>query len=181
MPLFVITNYGSMVMNDENKMNNDAKTRKKLITEFEPSTYEDWYKAAEKSFKGKPVEKLISKTYEGIDVKPIYNKTDIEELSHLDNEFAGFGPYIRGTHFTGYKTNPWLISQEINYAYAEEFNQAVRYDLNRGQSAVHIKLGYPGYDKEYQNGTAINTQDDFKKAFDGIGPEQISALCRCRH
>lgn len=165
-----------MVMTDE-LMKNDDKTRKKLIAEFEPSTYEDWYKAAEKSLKGKPVEKLIGKSYEGIDIKPIYNNSDIEGLEHIGNEYAGFAPFVRGSRPDGYKTETWKIAQRIPYPDPAELNKALNKDLERGQNAIYFTLDEassngidPLTDNEGLsfNGTSISTIEDIETALKNI-------------
>ena len=76
--------------------------------EFPVPSYEAWRKEAEATLAGAPFEKkLVTRTFEGIDVQPIYRKDDLAGLSHLGS-LPGQTPYIRGTH----TTNRWEISQE---------------------------------------------------------------------
>jgi len=101
------------------------------LDEFEPTSYEAWRKEAEASLKGAPFEKkLISKTYEGIDLQPIYNKEDIADATFA-NSLPGFAPFLRGDDALGYQTEPWDICQKLNYATPREFNSAARHDLLR--------------------------------------------------
>jgi hypothetical protein len=55
----------------------------RLFSEFPHQTYEEWRQVAEKSLKGASFEKkLFSKTYEEIDLQPIYWQKDVDNLSH---------------------------------------------------------------------------------------------------
>src|SRR5699024_12789570 len=50
-----------------------------LITKMKTTTFDkindkQWEEVAVKSLKGKPLEQLITKTLEGIDIKPLYKK-----------------------------------------------------------------------------------------------------------
>ena len=70
------------------------KNEKKLFAEFQPSTYREWYAEAEKLLKGAPFEKkMFTKTPEGITLKPIYTKDDID----FETSLPGFDDYVRGT------------------------------------------------------------------------------------
>ena len=48
-----------------------------LFDEFPPATYEQWRKIAEESLNGAPFERrLITSTYEGVDIQPLYGPGD---------------------------------------------------------------------------------------------------------
>lgn len=109
-----------------------------LAADFSPPSYEEWKKTAEEHLKGVPFEKaLVTRTYEEIDLQPIYCKTDIENLPHLKGK-PGFGNYARGTRAEGYLENAWDISQAITAGLPEDFNTALKRDLERGQTAVRL-------------------------------------------
>lgn len=112
--------------------------REHLFDEFSPATYEAWRAAAEKTLKGASFDKkLITRTYEGIDLQPIYRQEDSADIPHT-NTMPGFPPYIRSTHVTGYCVIPWAISQEIPYATPKAFNEALRADIERGQDTLNL-------------------------------------------
>ena len=113
---------------------------KGFFPEFPPSTYEEWLREAVASLKGAPFEKLISKTYEEIDLQPIYGAKDVEDLPHMDS-LPGFPDYVRGTTFGGYVLKAWDICQEIASPTPEEFNEAAVHDLGRGQNAPQAGPG----------------------------------------
>ncbi len=113
------------------------------FSEFPPVSYDEWRKAAEKALKGAPFEKrLITRTYEGISLQPIYRQEDIQGLPHLDG-LPGFAPYARGADALGYVSRSWDVAQELPYATPATFNAALRTDLERGQNAINLVLDAP--------------------------------------
>ncbi|MCP4213291.1 MAG: methylmalonyl-CoA mutase [bacterium] len=105
---------------------------------FSPPSYEEWKAAAELHLKGVPFEKaLVTRTYEGLDLQPIYCKEDIADLPHL-KEKPGFNDFVRGTSAAGYLNRPWDICQKINVRTPGEFNEALKKDLKNGQTAVYL-------------------------------------------
>ncbi|MBI1878750.1 MAG: acyl-CoA mutase large subunit family protein [Chloroflexi bacterium] len=155
----------------------------RLLSEFPHLTYEVWRQAAEQALKGAPFDKkLITPTYEGIDLQPIYRQEDVAGLPHL-NSWPGFSPYVRHSRASGSVGEPWLICQELPYSTAEEFNNALRHDLARGQTAIHLLLDKAtllGQDPDEawvgdvgQGGLSIATLDDLAKALAEVDLERI--------
>lgn len=70
---------------------------------------EEWAKLAAEDVKGKPVESLIKKSPEGIEVKPIYTAEDVKGLDVA--QIPGVFPYTRGVRATMYTAKPWTIRQ----------------------------------------------------------------------
>lgn len=104
-------------------------------------TYEEWKAAAESALEGAPFEKkMITKTYEGIDLQPIYTKDDVSNLEETLHNLPGQRPFIRTTEVLGYKITPWQIAQEIAYPLPFMFNEALRYDLERGQTRIVLQI-----------------------------------------
>ncbi len=117
-----------------------ANGQERLLQDFPFTSYEEWRQAAEQMLKGAPFEKkLVTRTYEGINVQPIYWPDHAEGLDHL-NSFPGFPPYVRGAAVAGYQERPWDVAQELPYGTAEAWNRAARYDLERGQTAINLAL-----------------------------------------
>ncbi|MGE4559175.1 MAG: methylmalonyl-CoA mutase family protein, partial [Desulfobulbus sp.] len=109
-----------------------------ILKDFPANSHAEWMTAVEKQLKGKPFEKtLVKKTYEGIDIQPMYFMQDLEGLPLIDT-LPGESPYMRGTTASGNVVNAWNIAQEITLADAEEFNRAAQYDLTRGQNSLNI-------------------------------------------
>ncbi len=111
-----------------------------LAADFTPPTYEEWKKVAEKDLKGVPFEKkLVTKTLEDIKLNPLYTRGDIEDIKFKD-ELPGTGSFVRGFTASGYRGKEWEVCQNIPYADAEEFNAALKHDLERGQTAISLTL-----------------------------------------
>ncbi|MEF2094545.1 methylmalonyl-CoA mutase family protein [Bacillus sp. CFBP9009] len=116
---------------------------KKIVgefSEFEIPSYEQWRDLTEKSLKGASFEKrLITETYEGILLQPMYRKEDAANLPFLQS-LPGMAPFTRGT-----KTliNGWEINQEINVGIPTSFNKVARHDLSKGQTSLNIVLDTP--------------------------------------
>ena len=90
-----------------------------------------WRKTVENELKGAPFDKkLLTKTFEGITLKPLYTRADL----------AGREPRP-GSRRT--RLGAWEVAQEIAAATAEEFNAKLREDLMGGQNAVVLRMDTP--------------------------------------
>lgn len=108
-----------------------------LFSEFAPNTYNEWREAAEESPRGASFEEsLVTRTYEGIDLKPIYFPEDAAAIAH-QHTTPGVFPYVRGTQAA---PRPWLIAQESRYTSPEALNHQLRHDLAHGQTALNLNL-----------------------------------------
>ena len=129
-------------MTDASQISGEIKLDKEfnLGDDFSPPSYQEWKDVAEQALKGANFDKkLVTKTYEGIDLQPIYTSEDLKGLSHLKQK-PGFSGNIRGTYASGYLKQPWEISQTVSASSAEEYNKALKNDLQRGQSGLTILL-----------------------------------------
>lgn len=106
-----------------------------------------WRKTVEAELKGAPFDKkLLTKTFEGITLKPLYTRADLagreEHLAALAKP-AGAAPFLRGTRAGGYAGNAWEVAQEIAASTAEELNAKLREDLMGGQTAAVLRMDTP--------------------------------------
>ncbi len=109
-----------------------------LKDDFPVTTYDEWKAVVEKDLKGVPFEKkLITKTYEGIDLQPIYNDFDIEDLP-FTSEMPGFKNHLRGSSTSGYIFNNWELTQRIYTNDLNEFNTSLKNDIDNGLNAIYI-------------------------------------------
>lgn len=153
-----------------------------LFSDFPPHSYEAWRKATEKVLKGAPFEKkLVTKTYEEIDLQPLYRLEDTTDLPYV-RSLPGFAPYLRGTVPAGHVAKPWEVCQELPYGTPKAFNDALRSDLERGQTAVNLVVDEAtraGLDADQapadrvgQGGVSLSSIDDFAQALEGVDLEQ---------
>ncbi len=153
-----------------------SKENNRFFDEFDFPSYDDWKNAAVSALKGVPFDKVMfTDTYEGIKLKPIYNKEDLHSVNHLAQEFPGFYPFNRGGQADGYKADAFEICQNIPYPKAEDFNSALKHDLTRGQNSIKLNIEkacaiHEDFAVEDLSGmeVCIATADNMKSALDGI-------------
>ncbi|MGO4888525.1 methylmalonyl-CoA mutase family protein [Anaerobacillus sp. MEB173] len=153
------------------------------ICEFPIPSYEEWRKVTEKSLKGASFEKkLLTHTYEGITLEPMYRKENIQGIPHLDS-LPGSAPYVRGTKPVFKDAKAWDVSQEICETLPEQFNEVVKHDLDRGQTSLNIVLDqatFSGYDADEapellgsKEGVSISSLTDLRQALADIDLTKI--------
>jgi len=94
--------------------------------QFQSVTYEDWLKAAEAQLKGKPIENIFSKTYEGLVIKPLYDAND----SQANLALRDFSNRKKG----------WNIAQLVIGDTPEELNRQLLQAIKRGQNSLHFSV-----------------------------------------
>ncbi|MED5226592.1 MAG: methylmalonyl-CoA mutase, partial [Pseudomonadota bacterium] len=123
-------------------------------------------------------------TPEGIDIKTLYEESDINSLDFL-HTWPGIPPYVRGPYPTMYTTKPWTVRQYAGYSTAEESNAFYRRNLAAGQKGLSVAFDlatHRGYDSDHPRvsgdvgmaGVAIDSILDMRQLFDGIPLDQMS-------
>src|SRR5262245_61037351 len=103
-----------------------------LRDDFPPAGYEEWRALAEADLQGAPFEqKLVSHTYEGIDVQPVYSRRD-RPADDDPMGFPGLPPFVRGSRPLGAVRTGWDLRQEHAHPDPAETNRAVLDDLQGG-------------------------------------------------
>jgi methylmalonyl-CoA mutase len=121
---------------------------------------------------------------EGIKIKAIFSKEDLEEMGHLGFS-AGIPPYLRGPYSTMYLMRPWTIRQYAGFSTAEESNAFYRKNLAAGQKGLSVAFDlatHRGYDSDHPRvqgdvgkaGVAIDSVLDMKILFDQIPLDKMS-------
>ena len=132
----------------------------------------------------KPVEGEEWLTAELIPVKPVYTKSDLEGMEHLDY-VAGLPPFLRGPYSAMYPMRPWTIRQYAGFSTAAESNAFYRRNLASGQKGLSVAFDLPthrGYDADHERvvgdvgkaGVSICSIEDMKVLFDGIPLNKMS-------
>ncbi|MBT0811907.1 methylmalonyl-CoA mutase [Litoribacter ruber] len=123
-------------------------------------------------------------TAENIQVKPIFEASDIQSIEHLSFA-AGLPPYLRGPYSTMYVMRPWTIRQYAGFSTAEESNAFYRRNLAAGQKGLSVAFDlatHRGYDSDHPRvqgdvgkaGVAIDSILDMKVLFDQIPLDKMS-------
>ncbi|MGE5491970.1 MAG: methylmalonyl-CoA mutase [Actinomycetota bacterium] len=151
---------------------------------FNSNNLDAWEKAAAKQAPGGDIQNLNWVTPEGLTVKPLYTKKDVEGLPNADT-LPGFEPFLRGPQPTMYAVKPWTIRQYAGFSTAEESNAFYRKALAAGGQGVSVAFDlatHRGYDSDNPRvvgdvgkaGVAIDSVEDMKILFDGIPLDKIS-------
>jgi methylmalonyl-CoA mutase len=92
-----------------------------LAADFAPATFEDWRKLVDGVLKGAPFEKLVSKTYDGLAIAPIYPRA--RNASPIAGRPAAA---------------PWQIMQRIDHPDAKKANAQALHDLDNGATGLTL-------------------------------------------
>ena len=126
------------------------------------------------------------KTDTGIELDPLYTKTDIEDIDEKEDiGFPGEYPFTRGVYPTMYRSRLWTMRQYAGFGTAEETNKRFRYLLDQGQTGLSVAFDLPtqiGYDSDNELaqgevgkvGVAIDTLADMETLFDQIPLDKVS-------
>ncbi|MFO0958873.1 MAG: methylmalonyl-CoA mutase [Isosphaeraceae bacterium] len=143
-----------------------------------------WEKAAAKSAPGGDASSLGWRTPEGIDLKVLYTRADLDGLAAADT-LPGFDPFVRGPQATMYAGRPWTIRQYAGFSTAEESNAFYKRTLAGGGQGISVAFDlatHRGYDSDHPRvtgdvgkaGVAVDSVEDMKILFDGIPLDKIS-------
>ena len=138
----------------------------------------------DKSQKSKTEDRKSFTTAEGVEVKPTYNKQDLDSLEQI-GFVAGIAPNLRGPYSTMYVRRPWTIRQYAGFSTAEESNAFYRRNLAAGQKGLSVAFDlatHRGYDSDHERvvgdvgkaGVAIDSVEDMKILFDQIPLDTMS-------
>ena len=119
-----------------------------LAADFAPATQDDWRRLVDGVLKGAPFEKLVSKTYDGIRIDPIYSRA------------KGLPPVAGRAAAT-----PWQIMQRIDHPDAAQANAQALHDLENG--ATGLTLVFAGANDAHGFGLDPSPQA-IEKILDGV-------------
>ena len=168
---------------DDSRQDNPALS----FDEFPAPSFDVWQQAAVDSLKGRPFDKLITSTWEGILLQPLYRREDTADIAAAGT-IPGAPPYLRGSAAAGYLVHPWAIAQELAYGTPEAFNRALRFDLEHGQTVANLLLDRPtraGKDPDAaqpgevgRGGLSLASVEDVAAALNGVDPAVVPLTIR---
>src|SRR5262245_567414 len=110
------------------------------LRDFPPAGYDEWRALAEADLQGAPFEqKLVTRTYEGINVQPLYTRRDRPAEGDPDG-FPGLAPFVRGSRPHGAVQAGWDLRQEHAHPDPAAANQAILEDLRGGVTSLLLRL-----------------------------------------
>ena len=118
-----------------------------LAAEFPAPTREQWQDLVAgvlrksgklpEDFQGVPESKLITRTYDGIAIQPLYTAEDVP----ADIGFPGLPPYVRGARAEGQISTGWDVRARFAGDDARAVNRAILADLEGGVTSIWLVLG----------------------------------------
>lgn len=154
-----------------------------IADDFPPVDYDRWRVIAEASLQGAPFEKkLVTHTYEGIDVQPIYTARD--RLGEPDDEgFPGLPPLVRGARPLGAAVTGWDLRQEYAHPDVRVAAREIADDLHGGVASLLLRLdatarsGLDPDDRRAENvdgdGLMLHRLDDFRELLADVNLDEV--------
>jgi methylmalonyl-CoA mutase len=108
--------------------------------DFPPTSYDQWRALVEADLNGAPFEKkLVTHTYEGIDIQPLYVRKDFPG-ERDPNGFPGLPPFARGSRALGTVMRGADLRQEHAHPDLTVANRAILSDLADGATSIQLRL-----------------------------------------
>lgn len=157
----------------------------RVDTLFPPPDLARWRALVDADLKGAPFEKrLVTHTYEGIHVQPLYTAATSGELASAIGA-SGVGAMTRAARPLGNSVRGWDIRQERAEAELHASNAAIREDLMGGATSILLRFdacARAGLDPTDAHGAALAgrdglsayTLDDLDQALQGVHVHMIS-------
>jgi len=143
-----------------------------------------WRALAESDLGGVPFEqKLVTHTYEGIDIQPLYTAANQSQKADSSG-FPGFRPFVRGARAAGCQQTGWDLRQEHAHPDLAESRQAILEDLQGGVTSLLLRLDFAarsGLDPDHPDAAELSGQDglmvyhveDLETLLDGVHVSMI--------
>jgi methylmalonyl-CoA mutase len=96
-----------------------TETAAPFADDFAPATQENWVQRVETALKGAPLQKLVSQTYDGFDIQPLY--------SRASGKPRAFRPETE-----------WAVVARLDHPDAAEANALALTDLENGATGLHV-------------------------------------------
>src|SRR4051812_13217902 len=111
-----------------------------LGEDFPPVAYEAWRALAEADLNGASFEqKLVTHTYEDIDLQPVYTRRDHPGDNDPEG-FPGLSPFVRGARPLGQAATGWDVRPEHAHPDPTATNAAIHDDLRGGATSLLVRL-----------------------------------------
>jgi methylmalonyl-CoA mutase len=129
-----------------------AETR--ALNELPPASEQAWRRLALRALAGRPFETLISHTFEGLEIQPLYSRAMTE-----------------GPRAFRQEPGPWKIAQRIDHPDPTTANLMARADLDGGADALVLTVAGSATARGF--GTAIDTSADLDATLHGIDLDRV--------
>ena len=111
-----------------------------MCDDFPPASYDEWRVLAKADLQGASFEqKLVTHTYEGIDLQPVYTRRDWPNEDDPAG-FPGWPPFVRGSTPHGAVRSGWDLRPEHAHPDPAVINLAILDDLQGGATSLLLRL-----------------------------------------
>jgi methylmalonyl-CoA mutase len=140
-----------------------VETELTLAADFSEATHDQWLKLVDKILGGAPFDKkLVSHTYDGIALQPLYTRADWTAEGDPSG-LPGGAPFTRGGKVLGTSVNGWDIRQCHSHPDPVTANKQILEDLEHGVTSITLKVDPSG-----ANGVAVQSVADLSRALEGV-------------
>ncbi|MFI5590747.1 methylmalonyl-CoA mutase family protein [Amycolatopsis sp. NPDC051758] len=87
-------------------------------------------------FTGAPESKLVTRTYDGIEIQPLYTAEDAPG----ESGFPGLSPFVRGARPEGHVSTGWDVRARFSGEDARAVNTAILADLEGGVTSIWLSV-----------------------------------------
>ncbi len=134
-----------------------------LAADFPEASHDQWLKLVDKVLGGAPFDKkLVSRTYDGINLQPLYTRGDWKAEGDPSG-LPGGAPYTRGGNLLGGVVDGWDMRQVQDHPDPKTANKQILEDLERGVSSIVLRL-----DPRGEKGVQVITLADLETVLDGV-------------
>ncbi|MDX2221669.1 MAG: methylmalonyl-CoA mutase family protein [Rhodospirillaceae bacterium] len=134
-----------------------------LAAEFPAATDAAWLALVDKILGGVPFEKkLVSRTYDGLAIKPLYTRADWDGAGDPAG-FPGGAPYVRGSSALGTSQGGWDIRPAHGHPDPAEANRQILEDLEGGATSIVLRTDPAG-----AHGVCVRSLADFDAALKDV-------------
>ncbi|MGN6570558.1 MAG: methylmalonyl-CoA mutase family protein [Pseudolabrys sp.] len=126
-----------------------------LAAEFPATDRSDWVRLVEKALKDRPFDRLISSTYDGVAVEPLYARA------------AGAAPVMGRA-----PGRPWTVMQRIDHPDTTAANAEALHDLQNGADGLALVMS--GAPAAHGYGVKVDTAEALAHALGGVMPDLIA-------
>ncbi len=122
----------------------------------------------------------------GTPIAQVYGPKDVQDLDPAaDLGEPGAFPFTRGIYSTMYVTRPWTMRQYAGFSTAADSNRRYHQLIEAGTTGLSVAFDLPtqmGFDSDAEQargevgkvGVAIDSIEDMRLLFDGIGLDKVS-------
>ncbi len=126
------------------------------------------------------------KSESGTPIEAVYEPKDVQDLDPAaDLGEPGAFPFTRGIYPTMYVTRPWTMRQYAGFSTAVDSNRRYHQLIQAGTTGLSVAFDLPtqmGFDSDAEQakgevgkvGVAIDSLEDMRLLFDGIGLDKVS-------